>query len=434
MYNILIAENIPVLNKGELALLKGMIESFSPLKSVNIKIVSSSAENDHDRYGDGLEIIDVRKTFYLKKDFNYSYIEKIIVSGIITLKHIIFIILYKILGVRITKIMTSELWKSYIDADFIFIGHNGIFGIGSGLLGNYFNLLSLSSYIYLPFFGKTLKKPLVIYGGSIPHYKNSLIRKWMCFLLNRIELITLREKKSLENLLSIGYNGDRAVITADLAFLVKPAVEIEAIMKSENISANSVLIGITVTRYKAITAYKHLNINESYNKHSEVIANVLDSLVEHKNAQILFIPHSIGLEKHLDDRILSEYIFNKCKNKEEIKVIKNEYSPEELKALMGKCDFFIGERLHSVIGAMSMNVPSIVLSNISDQRLDIIREIGQENAICFVEELEEKHLLDKIEEIWSIKEEIKKDLKREIKVTQERSMQNGFLLKKLISQ
>lgn len=432
MYNILIAENIPVLNKGELALLKGMIESFSPLKSVKIKIVSSSVKMDSERYGDGLEIIDVRELFYLKEQFNYSYIEKILFSGIITIKHILFLVMYKILGKRVTNIMTSELWKSYINADFIFIGHNGIFGIGSGLLGNYFNLLSLSSYIYLPYIGKTLKKPLVIYGGSIPQYKNFLTRKWMAFLLNRITLITLREKKSLENLLSIGYNGDRAFVTADLAFLLNPADKIESIMQSENINTNSLLIGITVTRYKAITAYKSLNTRESYKKHSILIANVLDFLVETKNAEVIFIPHSLGLEKHLDDRILSEYIFDKCKNKERIKVIKNEYSAEELKALIGKCDFFIGERLHSVIGAMSMNVPSIVLSNISDQRLDIIREIGQNNAICFVEELKQNHLIQKIEEMWLVREQIKKDLETEIKNAKERSMQNGFLLKELV--
>jgi len=433
MYTILIAENIPVLNKGELALLCGMIESFSLLGSVKVKILSSSLEDDLIRYGDKLEIIDVSTSFHLKKDFNYSYIEKIILSSIITIKHIIFLIFYKIFGVKVTKIMPSELWRSYVDADLIFIGHNGIFGIGSGLLGNYFNLLSLSSYIYLPFFGRILRKPLVIYGGSIPQYKNSIIQKWMSFLLNRIDLITLREKKSLTNLFDIGYSADRAFVTADLAFLLNPTTGADQIIKSENIDTNNILIGITVTRYKAITAYKDLGIAESYKKHSVIIANVLDYLVENKNANIIFFPHSIGLEKHLDDRILSEYISKKCKNTDRIKVILNEYSPEELKALFGKCDFFIGERLHSVIGAMSMKVPSIVLSNVSDQRLEIIRDIGQENSICYVEDLREMDLIEKIEEMWVKRDQIKKELNVEIEIAKEKSMKNGMLLKKLIS-
>ena len=90
MYTILIAENIPVLNKGELALLCGMIESFSLLGSVKVKILSSSLEDDLIRYGDKLEIIDVSTSFHLKKDFNYSYIEKMMCLIVIILDKMIF--------------------------------------------------------------------------------------------------------------------------------------------------------------------------------------------------------------------------------------------------------------------------------------------------------------------------------------------------------
>lgn len=51
MVKILIAENVPALNKGELALLKGMMESFNSLGEVKVKIMSSSPENDRIRYG-----------------------------------------------------------------------------------------------------------------------------------------------------------------------------------------------------------------------------------------------------------------------------------------------------------------------------------------------------------------------------------------------
>ena len=436
MYKIMIAENIPSLNKGELALLKGMIESFNVLdENIEIKIVSSSPEHDQSRYGEKIKIIDVKETFHLKNKFNYSQNEKIIISIYITLKHISFIVLHKILGMKTTKIMKAEVWKEYLASDIIIIGHNGIFGIGSGLIGNFFNFLTFLSYLYLPFFGKTIQKPLVIYASSIPVYQSYIKRKWMSFLLNRIDLITLRESKSLKNLLSLNYIENKAHVTADLAFLMNPDSNerVHKIMELENINDDSILVGITVTRYKAITAYKDLSQSESYEKHSQMLAEVMDFIVENKNAEVIFLPHSIGLEKEFDDRILSEYIFKKCKNKSKIKVIKNEYSPEELKGLMGKFDLFIGERLHSAIGAMSMNVPSIVLSNITDQRLEIIKELGQGSSICYVEDLRKEDLLLKINDMWKKRDKIKKELELQIREAKKKSSGNGKYLKELIS-
>jgi len=432
MYKITIAENIPSLNKGELALLKGIIESFSDMET-EVKIISGSPEFDSERYGDNLQIIDVRKTFHLRESFDYSKTEKILVSLIITMKHIAFLFLYKMFGQKATKVMKSQIWKEYINSDVIIVGHNGTFGIGGGLLGNVFNFLTFQSFIYLPFFGKTLKKPVVIYGSSISSY-SFIVRKWMSFLLNRIDLITLRENKSLQNLLNLGYTGKRAHVTADLAFLMNPDLtRTDNIIKSEKIDTSSVLIGVTVTRYKAITAYKELGVDGSYEKHSKLIADVVDQLIETKNAQIVFLPHSIGLEKKFDDRILSEHIFQNCKNKNRVNVIKTEYSPEDLKSLMGRFDLFIGERLHSVIGAMSMGVPSLVLSNITDQRLEIIKGLGQGDSICYVENLDKESLISNIDKLWAIQDKKRSDLEEQIKIVKEKSMENGELLKKLLS-
>lgn len=432
MYQIIIAENIPSLNKGELALLRGIIETINS-NEVTVKIISGSPKFDQTRYGKSPEIIDVRKTFHLKENFDYSKREKIIISIIITIKHAFFLIFYKIFGTRTTRIMKSDIWKEYINSDLIIVGHDGTFGIGSGLLGNVFNFLTFSSYIYLPFFGTTLKKPTVIYGSSIANYSSSIGRKWMSFLLNRIDLITLRENKSLKNLRSLGYNAERACVTADLAFLMNPNTDrTEEIMESEKIDKTSVLVGVTVTRYKAITAYKQLGENKSLEKHSKMLAEVLDHLIETKNAQIIFLPHSIGLEKKFDDRILAEHIYEKCRNKKRVNVMKTEYSPEDLKGLMGNFDLFIGERLHSVIGAMSMEVPSIVLSNLSDQRLEIIKEMGQENSICYVENLYKEDLMLKIDETWTERAKIKADLQKQIPSVKEKSMKNGELLRRLL--
>ena len=119
-----------------------------------------------------------------------------------------------------------------------------------------------------------------------------------------------------------------------------------------------------------------------------------------------------------------------CQHKDAVNVLTNEYSAAELKGLIGQFDFFIGERLHSVVNAMSMGVPSIVISNSADQRLGIIKMFGQEDAICYIEALDADTLMSKISDIWS--EDRSSDLRSKAEIMRKRAMLNGRLLKRLL--
>ena len=115
-----------------------------------------------------------------------------------------------------------------------------------------------------------------------------------------------------------------------------------------------------------------------------------------------------------------------------MKVITNEYAATELKGLIGQFDLFIGERIHSVVNAMSMCVPSLIIDRSTDERLGIIKMIDQENAICYVENLNADALLSKISDTWSKRENIMKDLRYQTGIIKERAMLNGKLLKELL--
>ena len=249
--------------------------------------------------------------------------------------------------------------------------------------------------------------------------------------MNKIDLITLREDDSYRNLRDIGVKNDRVFVIPDLAFLLRPVPSDQAkeIMVREGIEeTNRPLIGMTITREIASMAFPDLNSHESsYHKHIEMLAQVIDNITNRINATVIFIPHCIGFAKELDDRIMAGDIFQMCKNKDKVKVITNEYGAEELKGLIGQFDLFIGERTHSVVNAMSMSVPSIVMSYSTDKRLDIIKMIGHENAICYVEGLDASTLISKIEDIWSEREEIKRLLKSKIGRIEERAILNGKL-------
>lgn len=428
MLRIFIVDNIPSLNKGEMAILDGMLESFKILGDVKVSMLSSHAEIDAPRYASKVKVIGISKSWPLNGGLDCSKICRIMVSVAIMIQHMVFILSYKILGKWILSLFKSDIWKEYLTADIIIEGHNGAFGI-NGYLG-----IPILYPIYLPIFAKLLGKPTVLYAGSVPKANRFrfIFDRFLKLALNNLDLITLRENISHNNLKTIGAKENNAFVTADLAFLLKPAQlnKINEIIIRESIDNRSTkLVGMTITREIASKSQPELDPDKSYYNHICMMAKFIDSITSNYNATFIFVPHCIGFEKNLDDRIPAKDIFEICNNKARVKLITNEYDAKELKGLIGEFDLFIGERIHSVIGAMSMNVPSICISFSNDKRLDILKMIGQENAICYVEDLDANKLILKFENIWSNTEKIKENLKVNIETIQNISMRNGELLK-----
>ena len=436
MVKIFIAENVPSLNKGEMTILEGMLESFKTLGKVEVTMLSDLSQIDQLRYGTKVKIIDVKKALHLSGELvGRSQLFKIFISFLFMFQHLLFFVLYKISGSRALKLMKSEIWREYVESDVIIVGHNGTFGVG---WGGMFRTPVYFYYFYIPLFAKMLGKTIILYGGSISRFGRFrwVLERGAKFALSKIDLITLREDVSYQNLRDIGVKNDRVFVIPDLAFLLRPAPYKHAkeIMMREGIKESyRPLIGMTITRKMASMVLPNHNSPESsYHKHIEMLAQVIDNLTSRLDATVVFMPHCIGFAKELDDRIVAKDIFQMCKNKNKVKVITNEYGADELKGLIGQFDLFVGERIHSVINAMSMCVPSIAMSYSTDQRLGIIKMVGQENAICYVENLNANALLSKISDIWSKRNRIRKDLKSQTKIIEERAMLNGKLLKELL--
>lgn len=431
MYKIFIAENIPEQNKGEMAILEGVLNSIKILGDTDVSMLYPN--NTKSSYKGKLRLIDAKRSLHLiYNSLEYGLMLKLLMSCYVTFQHLLFLLSYTILGKNVQLFMKSDIWKEYINSDLIIVGHNGTFGICGGL-----GIFPFFSYIYLPLLRKVLNKPLIIYGGSLkdllvkaPKYTHFLIK----LALDSIDLITLRSDTSYHRLVEFKENKNQVFLTADLAFLLEPALEknIDEVLDNEGIKIGSgPLIGMTATRKISQMANPELNdLDSRYHANNREIGEFIDYLISTLNATIIFVPHCIGYGANLDDRIVARDIFNTCHHKDHIKLIENEYDVDILKGMIGKFDFFIGERLHSVVNSMSMCVPSIIICNLKDERLDIIKMISQDDAFCDIEHLESLH--QKFNQIWQNRELIRKNLRTGLELVREKSMLNGSLLAGLL--
>jgi len=58
-----------------------------------------------------------------------------------------------------------------------------------------------------------------------------------------------------------------------------------------------------------------------------------------------------------------------------IGVVRGQYSPSEIKYIIGSCDFFIGARMHACIAALSQGIPAVAIAY-SDKFTGVMQTVG----------------------------------------------------------
>lgn len=281
------------------------------------------------------------------------------------------------------------------------------------------------------FIGVIMKKPTIICGHSIGPFKSRIGRAIARFVLNRVSLITPREENSKASLRRIGVENPNVFVTADLAFLMEPAPSKRAkdILLKEGIRIKRPVVGVSASRLISTYLPKRLR-KDAYVRYIEFMAKITDYLIDNLQATVIFIPHVIGPGKEHDDRIVSKDILELVQNKKDVGLILGDHSAQELRGIIGLCDLFIGARMHAVISAISMHVPSLALSYLHKTE-GILKMAGQEKWICPIQKIDYQDAVAKIEALWESRYRTRKDLESKMKTIREKALLNAKLIKSL---
>ncbi len=284
------------------------------------------------------------------------------------------------------------------------------------------SLLSLLNILYATILGK----PVVLFSESIGYYQNPFVKFISKIVLNRTKLILIRENLSKNYLIDMGINKPEILLTADPAFLLKKSEETVIMLLLKNEGIENIKRPLFIINPSGLI-YNRFNSNIDL---VEVIADTIDFLKKNLNATIILIPHVYTEDS--DDRTVIENIFDKLKDKSTVYCIKDEYSPEDLKGIIGLADLFIGMRMHALIAATSQCIPTVSIAY-SHKTYGIIGEmLGQNNYILDIKNLDYESLTSKISEAWENRNLIKNDLSKKIPEIKNKAKLNGELFKKFI--
>jgi len=414
--NIFLCERIPSENRGEAAILEGMVEGLKQtFGKFSLTIYSMRLKQDHEYYGEfgtviGFDYSEGVTPSLVDRFKRYAFSIKLLLNGLVKkyLNH--------------NLVFSDELFSAFSTANIIFQGHDNV----------YRNKIKLKDALVV-FYAKQHEKKVMIPGASIGPFKTMSFfhKKIVTYVLTNSDLITLRDKQSEKYVKSIGITRKCYSLT-DIAFLLKPSeVAIPWEMKD-------MVIGFTPTEYvfQELTGVNQHETSIEYVTNE--VCNYLIWLSKEFNAKIILIPHVYGPEKKQDDRLLTDKIFQRCKEMDQKADFHNlnerEYKASELKYLFGQLDLLIGCRTHTIIGALGMLTPVIAFTDPHRYKTNgIVGDLFELEQCLYNVQTWDINVLKKITRtIIKDYTKITNSIESKLPRTKQLALENFLLLKKVI--
>jgi polysaccharide pyruvyl transferase WcaK-like protein len=292
-----------------------------------------------------------------------------------------------------------------------------------------FSLINFIGVLFVLFGLKNIlstKRPVIVCSATIGPYDKFLSILAMRFL-NNVDLITFRERYSLDYMAKLKVYKPKQVLTADLAFLMDTPGKNETnnILEKLGININDKLVGVTPA------AMVNSNFNEE--DYIKLFSELSNFIINELNYKIIYLANT-----HQDVYLMKK-ISNQVNQSENIISFPFEFSAPETKGIISACDLFICSRFHALVASTSLAVPSIGIVSYSYNKFHgILGEMmQQEDYLLDIDEnfnYDEFLLLlkSKVTEILNEKNEIKTKLKEREKLVKNQVLTNGKLINEII--
>jgi colanic acid/amylovoran biosynthesis protein len=326
-------------------------------------------------------------------------------------------------GVKPNWLIPERELQEYLEADLV------VDLSGDMLTEDYGPHVAYSHYLPI-LFAIMLRRPFVVCAQSIGPFRWT--RFLARFILNRAEFVTTRDQISLEYLRDMGIRRDTLSMTADMAFLLQPISREQAIvlLEKEGISLREgrPLMGISLSRLVE-KKYGKANANAEKAGMVDLFATVLDEVADKHGVDYLFVPHVTGPAESKDDRIILAEV--KARMKAHVHVIQGDYTPSELKGMIGLCQAMMGARMHANIGALSSGIPTIAIAY-SHKTPGIMGALSQNEMVLDITKLDRQQIIDTTNYLYENCDQIQSVLKSRVARVKELSQLNVNMIREFL--
>ncbi len=284
---------------------------------------------------------------------------------------------------------------------------------GGSLLQDTTSTRSLIYYLSIIAIAKLMGKKVMLYANGIGPVSKKANRRMVRRVVNKADLITLREENSLEELVAMGVHREKAHVTADPVFTMEgiPKDLAGEVLEKAGIPLDKPIVGVSVRRWYQTEEF------------AQKLASLCDDICKEKDRTILFI-----VMQFPQDIIMSETVRQKMKCPSYI--LNTQYSPYELMGIIGLMDFILSMRLHTLIFAAKQRIP--LLGFVYDPKIEYYLDKLKMPSGGRLTEFDEKKSLLQVEDIIENREKYVELLDKATRLLEKKAPDNDKFLMSLL--
>jgi len=399
---ILVADYVPLANKGEEAIIRGIEDILSDGRPVRIGVFDNV---DQVKTEGGITVFPIKWIFRIMGNFPLNGFGFRLKNQLIAFQMCMGY--YSRMNNLRTKNAKYRSLSDFFDrSETVIVGHDGVFCLES------------CGIIHL---AKKAQKRVGILGsgrgmGSGRGFTSIVFQK----AISEVDFCFFREQYSYENSRRI-CDSDKIQLAPDPAFAMVPDDEESVAAHFEDYPgyANAVksgkpILSVTVLEQgRVFDDYKpELAIDDRKEVHAKLLAGLFDEIIKERDVYMVFLPHSI--EKSFSDISAARRVTGYMKTpNDSYMLLDADLSARTLKSIVKHSDFVIGERTHSLIGSVSVNTPFLGLTTSTDRRTHGI--IGKmcdcEDRLANINVMSQDEILKAFFAVYDNKEQIREHLR-----------------------
>ncbi len=282
--------------------------------------------------------------------------------------------------------------------------------------------------------------PLVLLPQTFGPFRHDTSVKAVKDVIDSSILAATRDSSGIQELRALfpGSVKDHIVACPDMGFALDPVpVEADRELFLQRRSPRDSLIGLNISGM-LYSGKKDFGLKDDYKRLTFAIAEWALSMPE---ARLLLVPHVIASEAPGDDpstplpewetsdttacllaaselergagfqpaNPINQQPGKAAPHRDRVACIGWPYSAAETKYLIGRCDFFIGARMHSCIGAVSQSVPTVTLAY-SKKAEGVMSHLGVPGLVADLRDYTIDGCIDHIKAMYERRDEVREEL------------------------
>jgi polysaccharide pyruvyl transferase WcaK-like protein len=261
-------------------------------------------------------------------------------------------------------------------------------------------------------------KPFIMLPQTYGPFKSSMSRILSRKILNQAEMIYSRDQEGLAVVEGLIGKSDKTELCPDVAFVldaIRP--DTAQTKKIEHLKANGKqLIGLNISGLLYNGGYTQNNMFGLACDYPLLVKNIVSYFAQQENHCVLLVPHVVPEDFAVEnDYDACKKVFQSLLPDEQQRVIvlDCDYDQNQIKYLIGLCDFFMGARMHATIAALSQCIPAVGMAY-SRKFAGVFDTAGVADCVIDMRQLDEEQILKRNEGLYRAKEDTRRQLTKMI--------------------